>query len=176
MNEKEIKDRLKNIISDSKSDWLEKAKWRKENREWLLKSAKIAVRILMQLRAMEISQKELAEKISVSPQYINKIVKGQENLSLETINKLEKALGIKLIEVPENKNNLIEAAEYTSAQLNTPVYYSIDYTVFNEQSISSVIKTLGFELLSTGTINKSYQEPQYVASEEIDEIDLPLAA
>jgi len=41
----------------------------------------------------------LADKMEVSAQYINKIVKGSENLSLETISKLENALGIQLIEV-----------------------------------------------------------------------------
>jgi len=38
--------------------------------------------------------------MGVTPQYINKIVKGKENLTLETIAKIEKALGITLIEVP----------------------------------------------------------------------------
>jgi transcriptional regulator with XRE-family HTH domain len=37
--------------------------------------------------------------MGVSPQYINKVVRGKENLSLETICKLEHALGIQLIQV-----------------------------------------------------------------------------
>jgi transcriptional regulator with XRE-family HTH domain len=45
------------------------------------------------------SQKELAERIGVSPQQVSKIVKGNENLTLETISKLEAALGVPLIEV-----------------------------------------------------------------------------
>jgi ribosome-binding protein aMBF1 (putative translation factor) len=36
--------------------------------------------------------------MKVSPQQINKIVKGQENLTLETISKLEIALNIQLID------------------------------------------------------------------------------
>ncbi len=39
--------------------------------------------------------------MGVTPQYINKVVKGRENLSLETISKIEKALEISLVEVPE---------------------------------------------------------------------------
>lgn len=99
MNEK-----LKNLISDEPSQWLEKAKWRRENRDWLNKSAKIAIKILREIRAQKdkngMSQKKLAELLNVTPQYINKIVKGQENLSLETICKIERVLGISLIEVP----------------------------------------------------------------------------
>jgi len=97
------REKLRAIVSDETSDWLEEAKWRKENRDWLNKSAKIAIKILREIRLQKeskgMSQKVLAEILNVSPQYINKIVKGQENLSLETISKLEKALGIVLIEV-----------------------------------------------------------------------------
>ena len=45
------------------------------------------------------TQRKLAEKMGVSPQYINKVVKGKENLTLETIAKIEDVLGITLIEV-----------------------------------------------------------------------------
>lgn len=40
--------------------------------------------------------------MDVTPQYVNKIVKGKENLSLETIWKIEEALGINLISVNSN--------------------------------------------------------------------------
>jgi ribosome-binding protein aMBF1 (putative translation factor) len=104
MKRKIILDKLNDIASEEPSKWLEKAQQREANREWIIKSAKIAVRILREIRDQKetnnMSQKVLAEKLGVSPQYINKIVKGQENLSLETICKIEKALGISLIEIP----------------------------------------------------------------------------
>ncbi len=40
--------------------------------------------------------------MNVSPQQISKIVKGQENLTLETISNLEIALGIQIIEEKAN--------------------------------------------------------------------------
>lgn len=87
------------LVSQEKSRWLEKAKWRQENHAWLGKSALIAIKILRAISDQGISQKKLAEKMDVSAQYINKIVKGSENLSLETISKLEMYLGIQLIEI-----------------------------------------------------------------------------
>ena len=48
----------------------------------------------MALKEQKMTQKDLAEKMSVTPQYINKIVKGGENLTTETITKLENILGI----------------------------------------------------------------------------------
>ena len=87
------------LVSQEKSGWLEKAKWRQENHAWLEKSALIALKILRAISDQGISQKELAGKMEVSAQYINKIVKGSENFSLETISKFEMALGIQLIKV-----------------------------------------------------------------------------
>lgn len=81
---------------------LQETEWRIANRDWLSRSFSIALYVLKALDDQKLSQKELAEKMGVSPQYISKIVKGSENLSLETITKLESALGIKLIEVITN--------------------------------------------------------------------------
>jgi transcriptional regulator with XRE-family HTH domain len=47
------------------------------------------------------TQKQLAELIGVSPQFISKILKGQENLTLETISKIETALGIAILSFAE---------------------------------------------------------------------------
>jgi len=93
-----LKDKLSTLVSDQPSDWKAKAKYRRDNREWLKKSAAIAVRVLDALKAQNLSQKELAERLNISPQQISKIVKGQENLTLETISNLEIALGIQIID------------------------------------------------------------------------------
>lgn len=91
---------MNTLISDKLSGWKEKAEWRLANEAWLDKSAEIALKILRELRTKSITQKELSERINVSAQYINKLLKGEENLSLETISKLEVALNITLISVP----------------------------------------------------------------------------
>ncbi|HVU55246.1 MAG TPA: helix-turn-helix transcriptional regulator [Puia sp.] len=93
-----LKEKLSKLASDQPSDWKAKAKHRRENREWLKKSAAIAVRVLDVLKEQNLSQKELAEKMNVSPQQISKIVKGHENLTLETITNLELALGIQIMD------------------------------------------------------------------------------
>ena len=92
-----LKQSLSKLASDQTSDWKAKARYRRENRDWLKKSAAIAICVLDALKAQNLSQKDLAAKLDISPQQINKIVKGQENLTLETITNLEKALGIQII-------------------------------------------------------------------------------
>ena len=49
------------------------------------------------MEELEINQKQLAEKMNCSRQYISKVLKGRENLSLETLAKIENALGISII-------------------------------------------------------------------------------
>lgn len=95
---------VKSLVSNQPSGWREKAEFRKANRGWLKRSAEIAVRILSELRSKGISQAELARMMDVTPQQITKLVKGQENLTLETIGKIEVALNINLINIIKPSN------------------------------------------------------------------------
>ncbi len=105
---KNILDKINAIESQDLSGWSQDAKWRNENRDWLKKSIQIAIKILREIRRQKpingMSQKTLAEAIGVTPQYINKVVKGQENMTLSTISRIEAVLGISLIQIPVNSS------------------------------------------------------------------------
>lgn len=98
-----LNDKLSKLASDQPSDWKAKAKYRRDNREWLKWSAAIALKVLDALNEQGLTQKDLAERMGVSPQQINKIVGGQENLTLQTIIHLELLLGIHIINADPNK-------------------------------------------------------------------------
>lgn len=53
------------------------------------------------MRELKMTQQSLAAKTGYTQQYISKILKGKENLTLETISRLEDALGISLAIVPQ---------------------------------------------------------------------------
>ncbi len=56
---------------------------------------------MMMLDKMEelgITQKAVAERMGCSQQYISRVLKGSENLSIETIFKIESALGLQILE------------------------------------------------------------------------------
>lgn len=97
MKTESIKDKLNTVAAGESSKWLEKAEWNEANESWLNKSADIAFKVLRALREKGMTQKDLAGKLNVSPQQVSKIVKGKENLTLETISKLECVLGVELI-------------------------------------------------------------------------------
>ena len=83
--------------NEVKTKWRENAQWRRENRRWLRYSGFIALTVMNRLDQVGLSQKELAVKMHCSPQYISKLLKGSENLTLETISKLEESLDLDLV-------------------------------------------------------------------------------
>ena len=83
--------------SGTPSTWREEAEWRRDNWSWLQHSQKIAVRVLLQMKRENLTQKVLAERMNCTQQYVSKILKGNENMSLDTLTRLENALGISLI-------------------------------------------------------------------------------
>ena len=95
----------KMAIPASKIDRQE-AEERYENREARRYSSLIALAVRRELRLKGITQQALAEQLGFSAQYLGKILKGKENLTLETIGKLERVLGHPLIEVFQQEESI----------------------------------------------------------------------
>lgn len=101
------KESLNKVAYTPKESVISKAKQRKKNRKWLNYSQDIALLILDELDSQKLSQKKLAELMNVSPQYVNKLVRGKQKLNIETIATIETALGISIIKIanPKEKEN-----------------------------------------------------------------------
>jgi transcriptional regulator with XRE-family HTH domain len=63
-------------------------------------SQHIALLMQQKMEEQHITQSMLAAQMSVSQQYVSKVLKGRENLSLETLAKIEDALHLNVL-VPE---------------------------------------------------------------------------
>ena len=85
------------LVSEIDTKTEEKNNWFIANKLWLRVSQDIAFDILERLDDLNWTQKDLADKMGVSPQYVNKLVKGSENLTLETLVKLQTILNIPLL-------------------------------------------------------------------------------
>ena len=94
---KKTQEFLKAHQSETPSTWREEVEWRRDNWSWLRHSQKIAVKVLLQMKQERLTQKALAKRMNCTQQYVLKILKGKENMSLDTLSKLEDALGINLI-------------------------------------------------------------------------------
>ena len=88
---------LESHQSETSSKWREEAEWRRENKTWLIYSKRIAVMLLSYMKREHLTQSAMAERMHCTQQYVSKILKGTENLSLETLTKLEQAMGERLI-------------------------------------------------------------------------------
>lgn len=84
--------------------WISKSKFEIENEEELLACRRIILRIVRYMKDNKMSQKDLAQKLNVSPQYINKLIHGQDlDLKITTVLRYGRILGIKLITLPEDE-------------------------------------------------------------------------
>ena len=93
----ELIEKLNKHRSPSQSKWRERGVYRMENKAWLRYSQAIAMIVLDAMEETGLTQKALAEKMGCSQQYVSKILKGKENLSIETLCKIEVALGLSLL-------------------------------------------------------------------------------
>ncbi len=92
--------RLKEVAKQPSEKEHEEVRFRDENRDWLLKSALIALEIRRYLRINGMTQSQLAEKLGISPAMVTKLLSGKENLSLKTICGIEKVIQFELLNVP----------------------------------------------------------------------------
>lgn len=72
-----------------------------ERQEWRELAASIAFTVLALLDKQGMTKQQLAKKMGVKPQYVSRVVKGKANITLDTITKLEKALGESIISVSD---------------------------------------------------------------------------
>lgn len=112
------KEKFNALVSKEKTNTLDRNRMRIKNRARLRESQNIALKVLDKLEEPGWSQKRLAEELNVSPQRVNKIVKGKENLTLETQVELQKVLGIPILaSYYEEKIEKISLEDFFSTDL-----------------------------------------------------------
>lgn len=155
------------------SKWRQEATYRRDNKHWLKKSQYIAIVVLKTLREKKMTQVELSTILRVTPQQVSKIVKGRENLQLETISNLEKALGIVLIDT-KNFNKVNE--KRTAETVLEPQKISIDLNEFRDNLLNVYTELLKKILKSRELQQKNSLDAQEVYSNDENESYLYLAA
>ena len=80
--------------SPTPSRWRKDAQWRRDNEYWLKYARYITLQVLRAMEEQSITQVELAKRMGCTQQYVSNLLKGSSNMTLETIARLENALGI----------------------------------------------------------------------------------
>jgi len=127
MERKRKQEKLMELVSNTDTQLVKAMRERARNKAMLRESKKIAMQILFKLRANKMTQTELAEKMKVSPQFVSKLLAGTENLTLETIVKIQQALDIAILVSYKTKN---------AHDGFSPILYSVKTTVSENAQIS----------------------------------------
>jgi transcriptional regulator with XRE-family HTH domain len=132
MSNKEI---FKTLVSNEKTNTIERNRERIKNRAYLRESQAIAMKVLDKLDELSWSQVKFAKEMCVTPQQITKIVSGKENLTIETQIKIQNILDIPIL----------------------ASYYETRKDVFSELILKTKKKYGSFETLNYDNSESNYQ-------------------
>lgn len=105
------------------------------HKDWQEKAFNIALRIVSHMRTNKISQVQLANTMGMKAQSLNRIIQGKENLTLETICRIEKALQISIIEVVFSNNESFEVKSDSTKFTNMESLLTIHQDTISLNSI-----------------------------------------
>jgi ribosome-binding protein aMBF1 (putative translation factor) len=80
--------------SGEQSSFEADVQWRRENEGWLKRSRSVALAIVDYMQDNGLTRNDVAERLSVSPQYVSKILSGKVNFSFKSIAEIEEKLGV----------------------------------------------------------------------------------
>lgn len=101
--EENKKMQYQNYISGFDDSWKKDFQLQIENEEAEDFFFELAVRIMTRLDELGWKKSKFAEELGVSKQYVSKVLRAKENLGVNTIYKMSKVLGIKLMQIPPLK-------------------------------------------------------------------------
>lgn len=134
-------------------NWISKSKFEIENEEELLACRRIILKIVRYMKDNNMNQRELAQKLGVSPQYINKLLHGQDlDLKITTVLRYGRILGIKLIVLPEDESDThqytIEYCQFKTTVNNIvrhpSIYTESDYLQTVDYGYNSILSHRGY--------------------------------
>ena len=102
--------------SSTPSHWRQDAQWRRDNEYWLRYSRYITLHVLQAMDDQSVTQVELAKRMGCTQQYVSNLLRGSSNMTLETIARLESALGIDILKSALSFVGVHNANSYPSQQ------------------------------------------------------------
>eukprot|EP00611_Tribonema_gayanum_P014293 TRINITY_DN2562_c0_g2_i1.p3 TRINITY_DN2562_c0_g2~~TRINITY_DN2562_c0_g2_i1.p3 ORF type:complete len:159 (+),score=3.87 TRINITY_DN2562_c0_g2_i1:1210-1686(+) len=88
---------FQHLVSSRPSGWKAKAAERLKDKELKRDQMEVCLLVLEELSKRKMTQATLAERMGVSAQYVNQMLKGNENFTFQTIHKIQNALGFKIM-------------------------------------------------------------------------------
>lgn len=97
----------------------------------------IILHLIDYMESHQMSQTDLARELGVSPQYVNKLLHGQDtSFRIETAIEYGNKLGIKLIEIPQPEGVSVEVPTFS-----TMIFRASDAMVYSLSLMADVLKS-----------------------------------
>ena len=140
-------------VTSNPMSWMEEDKYALAHQDEIRATTKIILHLIAFMEKHQMSQTDLAQQLGVTPQYVNKLLHGQDtSFRIDTAILYGKKLGIKLVDIPEIDSSPVqmfelmdELCEIVSGQfrphcfVNTPLLTSVN---FNRKQIWKQEKAL----------------------------------
>lgn len=88
-----MKENLNKVVSKTAKQWKVRSKQDRANRRDITRAQAFALELMDYMDAHNIKQTELATKMGVSAQQVNKILRAKANLTFQSLDKIADALG-----------------------------------------------------------------------------------
>ena len=124
------KEKFLELISEVDSGTMECIKERIQNRPMLRESQEIALKVLIKLDELGWSRKDLSKTMGVTPFTISKILSGKENLTIQTLIKLQNTLDIPILaSYYENKMTPTEVLKILKNKIDSASLNKYNYVI-----------------------------------------------
>jgi DNA-binding XRE family transcriptional regulator len=106
------------------SSWIEQTKYEVSHEDEILACTKIVLRLLRYMKDNNMTQRKLARKLGVTPQYVNKLFHGRDfDLKISTAIRYGHILGINLVEIPEPEEEDAYETKYHNEYFSSSTHY-----------------------------------------------------
>tara|TARA_R110001592_G_scaffold352878_1_gene651180 strand:+ start:12255 stop:12728 length:474 start_codon:yes stop_codon:yes gene_type:complete len=85
---------LNKRITKTATSWKARAKQDRANRRNISRAQEFALELLEYMELNDLKQTDVARKMKVSPQQVNKLLRAKSNITFETLDKIADALGV----------------------------------------------------------------------------------
>lgn len=108
--------KINTIVAKTATSWKKRAKEDRINRRQISRTQAFAIELMDFMDSHQIKQIDIAKKMGVTPQQVNKILTAKANLTFETLDKIAIALGVN-ISYPKIKTITIPSTPIIHTQM-----------------------------------------------------------
>ncbi|MGG5485410.1 helix-turn-helix transcriptional regulator [Gaetbulibacter sp. PBL-D1] len=128
---------LNKVVTKTATKWKERAKKDRSNRRNITRAQAFALELLDYMDLHKIKQTDLANKMDVSAQQVNKILRAKANLTFETIDKIADALGVDISSPKIKSSNRSNSAvmQYSMQIVHKRKYKTIEEELTSEKIV-----------------------------------------